>query len=382
MLHRCSSFSVLLCDPKRLTLWIFCLYFFSFCAVAAPTSGPPPTSALIKLAPSSLGVFMFWSHAIAYPLTASAISTQEGFVVAGGNQNTLFLLAFSTDGTRLWMQNHALKGFSNIVALYPTAKGYAGLANISDKAQFLTFTSRGALVHSVILDQDKATALIPLTQGGWAAAVGNTLFFLNAQGNIKTHYSYLADTPHSIQDLAQTQDGLILATGWMEEEGERHAWSAAFDEKGGLLWQRSYEAGTFSAVAPLGVHYGLAVGTQDSRATALVFKRQTGDMVWERIFIAPKGETLSATDVWVRAEDGMVALLFTQKPLDKTRTDSPLLAAHARLICLTPHAKIISDNAYYEGLGLIPTKLLPLDNNTFTLIGRTQEGGWTAVFPP
>lgn len=283
-----------------------------------------------------MGSFALWAHKRTQGpgFAAGSVATDGGLVAGGAAKGVLHLQAFAVNGTRLWERGLRVPGLTQLASVRLTSKGYAALGTAADRGWLGFLSPQGDLTRSRDLGPGPAQALAPHGPG-WAASVGGDLLILNAKGAVRVRRAYFAGTPHAIEALAPTEDGALLAAGWLEDGREAHrAWIGAFDGAGDLLWQRPFGPGALTAVAPLGRRYVVALGTSGDTALVLAVKRGTGETVWARTLAAP-GWSLAGVDLAV-GPGGVLRLLLAAKGPDP----------HAWVVTLAPRGGFLSQQSH------------------------------------
>lgn len=199
------------------------------------------------------------------------------------------------------------------------------------------------------------------------------LYWVTKEGVIVDHKDFLPGVMTQPEFVGRIGSDRIVVAGRVKlASGSWAGWIMLLNVKGDLLYQQRYAKGDDSAfrraiksedggIVVIGDSLPIASGNK----AAWVMKLDAeGNPLWQKFVTGTYG--YSGLDV-VQFDDGRYNILLAGQPTDEGGR------AHARVITLASHGRVIGDEAFIEGANAIPFRLINQDGNR-TLLGMAETG--------
>ncbi len=373
-------------------LALLCFGFASQ-ARAAQNLCSTPYETITTLRPPVFGIPPVWDarYAPAGTMVAlvSGVPREDGSIMAAGirykddagQPDEIVLVALNRRGRALVEVAHKAKPYEQPVKMIAHKGQYIVISTIGNgesrprQARIAWYSMSGRYLRDRLVGEAgfdyKAMAIKEKPDGAGLLAVFEAVsrdgrdyshaVVMQLDGNGRTMWerSYETGFSNRLRDLSYMGDGTYVAVGESRMEDGRHAgWIVQIAADGTLQWQQVYPRGAgaslYSAVRPsaqLDDRRGFLVsGRTDpldggGAAAWVMALDESGTPQWQR-FIRSAGYGFAES--WIRThQDGRISLAVNAR----AQSGVPGARDHIRMLSFAPQALLLTDEAYYAGIG-------------------------------
>ncbi|MGI9329837.1 MAG: hypothetical protein ACR2QB_03900 [Gammaproteobacteria bacterium] len=295
-------------------------------------------------APTNLQAGLVWDRTFGGPASDWAYAmtgTQDGGLATAGRtesqgagEEDIWIVRVDGDGNRLWDKTFGGLATDRGRAIKETRDGgfiAAGATESKGAGEFdawvLRLDRKGELVwdrHFGGQGTDWASGVVQTRDGGFAIAAYTTpapgepfiawIIKLDANGQTQWEQRFGGAATDWATDIAETTDGHLGISGYTESQGAGKAdiWVLMLDERGDLLWQRTFGGAErdYASVLDATADGGLVVGGMTESAGSggvdirIMELAADGQLRWDQTYGGPRDDWVRGL---IRTRDGRYA---------------------------------------------------------------------------